>query len=1407
MAIGEIVLGSFLASFLQVLFDKLTSSALSCAQRDGINIVSLEEWKDVLVTINAVLADAENKQLSGNHQVKLWLDRVKDLAYDMEDLLDEFAIKAAQVELEAESNINKGLGKWKFSVFGRPPSFMSETKVQEINGRLEAIVTRKVHLNLRENVVDKYNYTGKRITTSLSEPQFFGREKEVEQILKLLINEVENSNAMLSIVPVVGMGGIGKTTLAQQLYNDARVDRCFEMRAWVCVSDVFDVLDITKTILRSITGLPCEGKDLNEFQVMLRDNLFEKKFLVVLDDIWNEKYKKWTDLLKPFVVGARGSKIIITTRNLAVVKMTRAQPYLLEELSLDDCTSLLAFHALEATNFKSHPEFETIGKKIAKRCKGLPLAAKMFGGALRNKMNPGEWEDTLNNIIGDLPTSENDEVLPILTLSYVHLPSYLKRCFSYCAIFPKDYEIERDELVLLWIAEGFLDGQKKNKNKLKLGRSYFNELVSRSFLQQSSVDTSKFSMHDLLNDLAKSIEGAICFSSGESQVVVNEDDASLGRARYASFVSSWLVTSKCLRAYHGLKVLRSLILVRVGSSQGPNYFSISNKVLHDLLTNLKYLRVFSLCHCSIVEVPNCVGELKHLRYLNFSYTNIERLPESIGDLCKLQALILRGCHRLSKLPHGITKLVSLQFLDIRDTESLKEMPLGINNLKNLTILSKFVVGTKKGLQLKELKNLSRLQGGLFISKLQKVEDVRDAVDANLLGKQDLRKLFLHWDEDFGILRNDKHESRVLESLRPPIDIENLTILNYGGAIFPSWLDGSSYSRIVSLSLWDCPYVTSLPSLGQLPSLRELSLKGLSAVRIIGSNFYGGDRPFSSLITLQFEEMLAWKNWSPYAGGPKEEVSFSCLEHLVVQSCPSLVETLPCQLDRLIKLEIHSCQQLNNSTSELCLPSLNELYLEDCSKEILKSLFKLTSLTVLKINKLIDLVSFDHRFMSCLGKLRKLHIGLCDKLTCLWQDGNETQNLTCLQELTIKSCARFTSFVAGDGEIELPCNLERMELVDCTSLEKLPSKMHALRHLVIENCPKIMALNIPQGDSSKSNSISQLESLKIHHYDSLISFSFARGRLAPLKALHIDNCKGVESLEGIAIELLETMRINDCQNLGSLPQCLHMLSHLTQLHIYNCPALEIEDFPPLPVTLSSLDLSYCFKIKSIANCNIDKCNNLTKLKIWQCPILEIEDFPPLPITLQSLSLKDCPMIRSLPNQWHRLTSLQDLIIHYCENITCFPKGGLPPYLLRFGIWGLVNLKQPVREWGLHLLTSLSSLFIDFNMGQEGEKEWFPSEDEDAWSLFPSSLTYLGIRYLRNAKRLSGGLRNHLSSLQMLWIGDCPKLRYLPKDGFPPSLQLLGISRCEILKERCAKLTGDYWPLIEEIPDIYIDEPIR
>ncbi|XP_048136884.1 putative disease resistance protein At3g14460 [Rhodamnia argentea] len=390
----------------------------------------------------------------------------------------------------------------------------------------------------------------------------------------------------------------------------------------------------------------------------------------------------------------------------------------------------------------------------------------------------------------------------------------------------------------------------------------------------------------------------------------------------------------------------------------------------------------------------------------------------------------------------------------------------------------------------------------------------------------------------------------------------------------------------------------------------------------------------------------------------------------------------------------------------------------------------------------------------------------------------------------------------------------MELRDCASLEKLPGKMHAPRHLSIENCPKIVGLTIPSDGPSSNNSMPQLESLEVIHCYSLTSIWVAKGRLAALKTLYISECERVESLEEISTgESLESLTIAWCENLGSLPRCLHALSHLTKLMISGCPALEIEeDFPPLPITLSKLVLWHCPKIKSIASSNIANCKNLTHLDIANCPALEIEeDFPPLPTTLSTLELSSCPKIKCLPNQWHHLTSLQSIYICNCPNIKCFPEGGFPPNLRVLEICGYENLKQPVREWGLPLLTSLQSLTIGFGRsmgGGEAEKVWFPpseeDDEEDAWSLvFPPSLTYLCIYNMRKVERLSSGLRSHLSSLTHLVIYGCPKLRDLPEDGLPPSLQYLSVTGCSNLKEGCSKLTGHYWPLIQDIPSIYID----
>ena len=282
---------------------------------------------------------------------------------------------------------------------------------------------------------------------------------------------------------------MGKTTLAQQVYNDDEVKDYFDLKAWVCVSEDFDILRVTKVILQSVTTETCDVNDLNLLQIKLKEKLYGKKFLLILDDVWNDNYNDWTKLRCPFDFGAPGSKILITTQNDRVSSiMGTTQAYKLKELSNDACLTVFTQNALGTTSFSAHPELEETGRKVLERCKGLPLAAKALGGLLRTIPDRDEWKYVLNSKIWDM-SAENNDVLPTLRLSYLYLPSNLKRCFAYCSLFPKDYEFEEKELVLLWMAEGLLQeiGQKPMED---LGAEYFRDLHRRSFFQQSSRNKS-----------------------------------------------------------------------------------------------------------------------------------------------------------------------------------------------------------------------------------------------------------------------------------------------------------------------------------------------------------------------------------------------------------------------------------------------------------------------------------------------------------------------------------------------------------------------------------------------------------------------------------------------------------------------------------------------------------------------------------------------------------------------------------------------------------------------------------------------------------------------------------------------------------------------------------------------------
>ncbi|XP_017984768.1 PREDICTED: putative disease resistance RPP13-like protein 1 [Theobroma cacao] len=1349
-----------LSASFDLLLAKISSSDFNFVTEKRVR-EEIENWKKTLEIIHAVLADAEEKKMK-NKAVKIWLADLQDLAYDVDDILDEFATEALGRKLMKAHQASTSKAQ-KFLTSLNPRSIMFNTKmmskIKEITGRLEDLATRKINLQLEKYVGRPMTIPKSKPSTSLvNEATVQGRDKDKKVIIDLLLRK-DGNDAGVSLIPITGMGGIGKTTLAQLVYNDSSIVDYFDLKAWVCVSNEFDVIKITKTILESVTSQSCDVHDLNLLQVKLKEKLSSKKFLLVLDDVWNENFNDWMKLRSPFDAGITGSKIIVTTRSSNVSSILRSvsdSDYPLQILSNDDSLFMLAHYTLERDDFIEHPDLKEIGLEIVKKCGGLPLAIKTIGGLLRTKVNHDAWKDILESDIWNLPEEKSD-LTPALWLSYYYLPSQLKQCFAYCSLIPKDYEFKEEEIVFLWMAEGFLNESNIKRKMEDLGSKYFEELVSRSFFQASSENESQFVMHDLINDLAQFVAGEVYFKRERH----DDMKGPINRTRHSSYIINHLDGINKFETFFEAKSLRSYLPFEM--MQHSECF-LSNNILNDLLA-LKCLRVLSLKRYYIIEIPSSIGNLKHLRYLNFSYTKIKSLPDSICSLYNLETLLLRYCENFEKLPLKIGILDNLCHLDITGANSIGEMPSGIGKLTNLQVLSNFIVGQGDGLNIREMQNLLNLKGQLCISELHNVDEAQHAWEAKLSSKCDLDNLELKWSADFNEnLRKKEVEKEVLNSLQPHKDIKELAIKYYGGTEFSDWVEDDSFKNLLVLRLEYCENCTFLPGVGKLPLLKHLYVKGMRSVISVGNEFYGVNGPnvFPLLETLHFEDMPKWKEWKLYEVDEQDK-KFCCLQKLFIENCPKLERTLPDQLHSLEKLVIRECEELVVSISNL--PMLCQVEIDGCKEVVLGRYDDLWSVKTISLSNISKFacVTKEMKMVESM-KVEVLKIKGCEELTSLWQTKwGWLAPLRSLRTLKFKNCPQVVCIGGGLKEeakeelvqLEIPCNIEFVRLAYCEGLERLSKTFHnltCLTRLRIEKCPKLVSLSTDN--------------------------------LPPtLRTLEIWSCENLECL------------LDDKENIN-----FSSTSLLQSLDIWHCEALKSLSWSgKLPVQLKKLLILMCPELECLAR-EIGDNTCLESVNLWSCRNIK---YLPQGLDklsrLQQISLRGCLNLLRLPEALPNLHHLQRLTIGGCPRVqNSIGERGFPANLTTLEI-NDPNISKVVMEWGLHRLTSLADLHIDGSNCADAVS--FPQEE--IGMKLPPSLTHLTIQNFKNLRKLSSNGFQNLTSLQLLWIINCPKLKSIPRKELLPSLSQLWIRDCPVLKKRCKRDKGKQWSNIAHIPEVRID----
>ncbi|CAM0908193.1 unnamed protein product [Alopecurus aequalis] len=905
-----------------------------------------------------------------------------------------------------------------------------------------------------------------------------GRDKERDDVVQMLIHPCRKAAPQM-VISVLGAGGIGKTTLAQMVFNDATVDQHFDVKCWVKVSSSSNKMDLTAEILTSAqpawNGSPGKMGDFQMIQSELRRFVASKMCLIVLDDVCNSTDGILLDILTALQPADIGSRILATSHMNTVPHMLGAsQVYTLNPLSSDDCLALLKEHA-----FPSDPQnvYQYL-QPIAAKLNGSPLAAKLVGDFLRDTRSKDHWIK-----ITETGLLQENALLSAIHLSYKYLPIHLKRCFAYCSLFPQDYKFDPAHLSRLWIAEGFVQPQDKPEKRMEgIAREYFDQLLSRSFFQEIRLGPKTYYLvHDLLHDLAKSVAAEDCLRIDDG---MNCDIPST-----VCHLSLTVNSLTGLTSFLGLENLRTLFIrpSLPSSSCIQEDFSVH---LKGILEKSKHLRVLDLSGLNSKEFPCSIDNLLHLRYLSIP-GSIQRLPESIGKLLHLQTLCFVGKCYLEKLPASISKLVNLRHLlvETKYTAGL----VGIGRLANIQGSLELHVEKRAGHKLEELKNINGVHG-LNIKGLENVSSYEEACKAELNKKQYLHSLNLEWSS---ASRNDSlpADAKVIEGLQPHQDIKVLNIRRYRGTEAPNWLQ--SLWMLRSLHLTNCRSLAMLPPLGHLGLLKYLHMKEMCAVDQIGDEFYGtGDVAFPSLRFLEFDDFPRLHDWS----GIADRESFPCLERLIIMDCPELINIPPFfPTTREVTIERTRLIPYMRLAPFSSISDKFQLDVFTSSVDFNKLLSKqhIEAIAALNISGAEEVVCSEE--IVSLVSLQRMQLSRCN-IT----DQNFSrflQALPCLSSLEIIDLPNITSLPASET-LRFSTMLNELSIRNCQSFQSMSSLQFfdLLKYMVIERCPKVTATSFPLNFKS----LPSLKVLRISYCSELQSLP-ACGLPSSLETLHIIGC--------------------------------------------------------------------------------------------------------------------------------------------------------------------------------------------------------------------------------------------------------------------------------------------------------------